>query len=96
MSDFENCLHSKIKFRFILFRENDILYIFCAFLKALFRIENVIKSQILNWKKHNAPDLLKNFHNASEFDWKVFTTRQISNKKFYNLLDFNLTFFSSF
>ena len=52
----KNCLHSEITYWFILLLENEIFYIFCAFLKAWFWIWNFIMCQILIWQKYNASD----------------------------------------
>ena len=80
----------KITFWFNLLRENDIFYIFCAFLKSM----------VLNWKfnyvsdfelkKYNASDFKTKFLQRVRFWFKNFTTRQKLDLKFYNVLDLKL------
>ena len=82
----------KIKFWFILLRENDIFYIFCTFLKSM----------VLNWKYNYVSDFELKKYNASAFKtkflkrvrfwFKSFTPRQHLDLKFYNVLDLKLKF----
>ena len=53
MSVFEKLFaFGKWRFCFLLFRENDIFWIFRAFSKGMIFIEKFFKCQILNWKKN--------------------------------------------
>ena len=77
------CMHSKITFWFILLRENDQFYIFCAF----------FESMILNWKFHYVTDFelkkkttrqifKQNFYISSDFELKFFRAVRFWNKNF--------------
>ena len=90
MSDFENCLHpKKITFWFFLLRENDIFWLFRAFLKNMILNWNFLYVADLELKNTTRHNLNLRKYNASDFELKN-TTRHFLSLKKYNASDFEL------